>query len=34
MRLAPVGEVEVSWNATEPGTQQWLVNGTAILTKK
>lgn len=33
-RLLPASTVEVAWNATELGSQQWLVNGTATLTRK
>ena len=34
LKLLPASAVEIAWNATELGTQQWLVNGTATLTKK
>jgi curved DNA-binding protein CbpA len=34
LKLTPVSTVEVAWNATELGSQQWLVNGTATLVRK
>ncbi len=34
MKLLPASTVEIAWNATERGTQQWLMNGTAMLNKK
>jgi hypothetical protein len=34
LKLLPAGTVEIAWNATELGSQQWLVNGTATLTRK
>lgn len=34
MKILPAGDLEVTWNATELGSQQWLLNGNAMLTKK
>jgi curved DNA-binding protein CbpA len=34
LRLLPASTVEVAWNATELGSQQWLINGTAMLVRK
>jgi len=34
LKLLPASTIEVAWNATELGSQQWLVNGAATLTKK
>ena len=34
LKLLPTSAVEVAWNATELGSQQWLINGTATLIKK
>lgn len=34
LKLLPASTVEIAWNATEPGSQQWLLNGTATLVKK
>jgi hypothetical protein len=34
LRLLPASTVEIAWNATDLGSQQWLVNGTATLLRK
>jgi curved DNA-binding protein CbpA len=34
LKLLPSSVVEIAWNATELGTQQWLINGSATLTRK
>lgn len=34
VRLLPASTVEIAWNATELGSQQWLINGTAMLVRK
>ncbi len=34
LKLLPASTVEIAWNATELGSQQWLLNGTATLVKK
>lgn len=34
VRLLPASAVEIAWNATELGSQQWLINGTAMLVRK
>jgi curved DNA-binding protein CbpA len=34
LKLLPASAVEIAWNATELGTQQWLINGSATLTRK
>jgi hypothetical protein len=34
LKLLPASTVEIAWNATELGSQQWLVNGSATLVKK
>lgn len=34
LKLLPASAVEVAWNATELGSLQWLVNGTATLSRK
>jgi curved DNA-binding protein CbpA len=34
LKLLPASAVEIAWNVIELGSQQWLVNGTATLTKK
>ena len=34
VRLLPASTVEIAWNATELGSQQWLMNGTAMLVRK
>jgi curved DNA-binding protein CbpA len=34
LKILPAGAIQIVWNATELGTQQWLVNGTAALTRK
>jgi curved DNA-binding protein CbpA len=34
LKLLPASTVEIAWNATELGSQQWLINGTAMLVRK
>ena len=34
LKLLPASAVEIAWNATELGSQQWLLNGTATLSRK
>ncbi len=34
LKLLSAGDMQVTWNATELGSQQWLVSGDATLTKK
>jgi curved DNA-binding protein CbpA len=34
VRLLPASTVEIAWNATQLGSQQWLINGTATLVRK
>jgi hypothetical protein len=34
LKLLPVSTVEIAWNATQLGSQQWLINGTAMLVRK
>jgi curved DNA-binding protein CbpA len=34
LKLTPASTVAIDWNATELGSQQWLVNGSATLSKK
>lgn len=34
LKLLPASTVEIAWNATELGSQQWLVTGNATLIKK
>lgn len=34
LKLLPASTVEIAWNATELGNQQWLVNGSATLVRK
>ena len=34
LKLLPASAVEIAWNATELGTDQWLLDGTATLTRK
>jgi len=34
LKLLPASAVEIAWNATELGSLQWLVNGTATLSRK
>jgi hypothetical protein len=34
MRLLPSSTVEIAWNVTDPGSQQWLKTGTATLIRK
>ncbi len=34
LKLLPASTVEIAWNATELGNQQWLINGTAMLVRK
>ena len=33
LKLLPASTVEIAWNATELGNQQWLINGTAMLVR-
>ena len=34
LKLLPASAVQIAWNATELGSQQWLINGTAMLVRK
>jgi curved DNA-binding protein CbpA len=34
LKLLPASTVEIAWNATQLGSQQWLINGTAMLVRK
>lgn len=34
LKLLPTSAVQIAWNATELGSQQWLINGTAMLVRK
>ncbi len=34
MKILPGGSLDVTWNATELGSQQWLVSGTSTLARK
>ncbi len=34
LKLIPTSTAEIAWNATELGSQQWLVNGSATLVRK
>jgi curved DNA-binding protein CbpA len=34
LKLLPASTVEIAWNATQLGSQQWLINGTATLVRK
>jgi curved DNA-binding protein CbpA len=34
LKLLPASTVQIAWNAKELGSQQWLINGTAMLVRK
>jgi curved DNA-binding protein CbpA len=34
LKLLPASNIEIAWNATDLGSQQWLVNGNATLIRK